>query len=158
METFNWVWLTFWQVQPIISMALSRQTWYSRRSWKTYVLIQRQPGRLSSQESRRRLFLCIGQSMNSKRPHIPSIQWHTTINKATPIATGQHLLIMLLPWVNIFKPPHPDRTEFKKIIISNEHRCIYLQIKDCKWIAAKYQMLLSTMKWHQFQGCRDGLT
>jgi hypothetical protein len=33
-----------------------------------------------------------------------------------------------------------------------------LQIKDCKWIAAEYQMLLSTMKWHQFQGCRDGLT
>jgi hypothetical protein len=36
----------------------------------------------------------------------PYPQWHTYTNKATPTLTGPHLLIVPLPGLRIYKPPH----------------------------------------------------
>ena len=90
--TFNWGWLTGFEVQSIIiivgRVAASRQAWPCR-CWELYILFQRETG-----EDRQ-----LGRG--SQHPHP---QWCPSSNEATPTPTRPYLLVVPLPEPSIFKP------------------------------------------------------
>ena len=91
--TINWGWLTGSEVQSLIikvgSMVMSVQA-LEKGLRVLHLVLKANRGRLSF-----------------RHPLSPSLQWHTSFNKATPTLRKPQLLILPFLGPTIFKPPYP---------------------------------------------------
>jgi hypothetical protein len=111
-KTFDWGWLTASEVWSIIvmvrSMGAGRQTWWWRRNWNFYSLIQEQQKETVSHTGP-----CLSIGDFKARPP----QWHAFSNKATPIPTRPCLLT-----VSSLCAKHSNTWVYGGQFYSNNHR------------------------------------